>query len=162
MVCWSTFKLSAESLRHFHLVSQITTLDQRNHPFITVCCICPVLEASSRADTLKTHKGEVWSISPDLYQSSGCHSTRSMTHSRTFTTNITESLVIHIQTANPFLIHFHCWAPEFAHLNTNCAENNILVVEFELFCYLASLTALVQIFRYVENTEAIYLLPLEY
>lgn len=161
MVCWSTFKLSTKSLRHFCLVSQITTLDQRNHPFITICCMSLVLEAS-RADTLKTHKGEIWSISPDLYQSSGCHSTRFMIHSKTFTTNITESLVIHVQTANPFLIHFHCCSQEFAHLNTNCAERNIFFGWIWNFCYLVSLTALVQTFRYMENTEAIYLLPVEY
>lgn len=116
IVCRTVFELLAESLKHFCLVVQINILDQRRGTFITVCFASLVFDVPKNG-THKIYRGKVWSISLDFYQLSRCRSTGFMIHSKTFTTNTTESLVIHVQTSNPFLILFHCYSQEFAQLN---------------------------------------------
>jgi len=116
IVCRTVFELLAESLKHFCLVVQINILDQRRGTFITVCFASLVFDVPKNG-THKIYRGKVWSISLDFYQLSRCRSTGFMIHSKTFTINTTESLVIHVQTSNPFLILFHCYSQEFAQLN---------------------------------------------
>lgn len=113
IICWIIFELLAESIRCFCLISQITILDWRRSPFVTVCYISLVL----RVQRMTHYREKNWSISLDLHLPSMCQSTGFMIHSKRHTSSTTESLVIHVQTSNPFLILFHCRSWEFVQLN---------------------------------------------
>lgn len=55
IICWIIFELLAESIRCFCLISQITILDWRRSPFVTVCYISLVLRVPKN-DTLQGKK----------------------------------------------------------------------------------------------------------
>lgn len=85
--------------------------DARNFP----CVLQSQCHPGPRDDTFKMHKGEIWSISPDLYQPSACQSRRFRILQKPYQQHYWP-LVIHVQTSHTFLIHFHCCSQDFAQI----------------------------------------------